>query len=463
LPAAGDLHYLPWVNARRRSVNANLNGPERGLIDEALFEGGRLLPDPMDDVPEEALLEAATGAPPEPVVVRQVQVVFPPQLAPTFAEEGDAPAGPAPRPLRLECIAGLTLAPGDRVTLTPADLCISGADSPFLIDILLLSAPRHGTLLRDGFALAAGDAFTQEDIDHGRISYRHDGACGEDGFTFATPEGEVPPTEFRLTAVSTRRAPELTRPGRLPGVQESCKVADILGDAVRCHEPDAEAGLAVVGVKGRGEWAYSTDGEEWRPLGDVHPGNALLLEPTSAVRFLPLPGWCGRAALTYRAWDRSGHEAGRPLDLSAPEAVGGASAFSAEVAVATATIRAANRGAGVEPWRGQPAVGDLVGAGLAVVRLEGQGIWQYSLDDGRAWLDFGEAYHGRAVLLGADARVRFLPRPGGTGKVVLAGRLWEGRDGSAGEIVNLSGHRASGDGTPFSEFVQTRTWRLGGD
>lgn len=447
-------------------MNANLDGPERGLLDEALFEGDRLLPDPLADVPEEALLEAAAA--PEPAATRPLLLVLTPDLTPDPAPAAGEPPEegfpePAPRPPRLDCVAGLTISPGDRVVLTPAHLSITGAGSPFLVDILLLAAPRNGALLRDGFALSAGDAFTQEDIDQGRIAYRHDGGCGEDSFTFATPEGEVPPSEFRLNVLSTRQAPQLTGAGRLARIHEGCEVAEILGGTVLCHEPDAAPGLAVVGAVGRGEWAYSSGGEGWRPLRDVHPGSALLLGPSDAVRFLPLPGWSGRATLTYHAWDGSEHEAGARIDLSAPEARGGATAFSAEAAVATATVRRASRGAGVEPWRGPSTVGDLFGDGLAVVRLEGPGTWQFSLDGVRGWFDFVEAYHGRALLLAAGDRVRFVPRPGGTGKVLLAGRLWDGQAGAAGEVVNLSRHGSTGEGTPFGEFVQTQVWRLGGD
>jgi hypothetical protein len=348
------------------------------------------------------------------------------------------------------------------VALAAEHLALTGADSPFLIDILLLSPPRQGTLLRDGFALAEGDVFTQEDIDRGRICYRHDGAAGEDGFTFATPEGEVPPTEFRFLIVATRHAPRLTGPGRLGRIHEGRTVADLLGGTALSSEADVAPGVAVVAARGRGEWAYSLDGgATWLLLGEIHPRAALLLEPTHQIRFIPCPGWSGRAALTYRAWDRSAHASGRRLDLSPLDAVGGATAFSLAVTTATATIRPACETL-TEPWRGQPTATDLLGSGLAVVRLEGPGVWQYSLDDGRTWLDAGEVYHGRALLLEAEDRLRFLPRPGACGKVAVAGRPWDGGGGAGGEFVNLSRHGSSGDGTPFSAFVQTRAWRLGG-
>jgi hypothetical protein len=98
-----------------------------------------------------------------------------------------------------------------------------------------------------------------------------------------------------------------------------------------------------------------------------------------------------------------------------------------------------------------------------VVRLEGAGTWQLSLDDGRTWHDFGPAYHGRARLLRGGDRVRFVPGPGGSGKVVLAARPWDGTGGAAGGTANLAGRGATGQGTPFGGFVLTRTWRLGSE
>jgi hypothetical protein len=96
-----------------------------------------------------------------------------------------------------------------------------------------------------------------------------------------------------------------------------------------------------------------------------------------------------------------------------------------------------------------------------VVRLAGEGRWQFSLDDGRTWRDFGAVYHGRAWLLRGSDRVRFKPRRGAAGNVVLSGRLWDGHGGSAGQTVSLGSCRSYGDGTPFGAFVQTCAWQIG--
>jgi hypothetical protein len=244
---------------------------------------------------------------------------------------------------RLEVNTGLTLACGDTALITKTHLRLNGGE-PKLLDIMLLSPPLHGALVRDGFALTGGDIFTQEDIDKDRLLYRHDGGAEEhDRFTFASPEGEVPPTVFSMT---------------------------------------------------------------------IAPGGKKSLSTST-----------GYTAATNE---------------------------SASYEISTAT-----------PWTGSSTMKELVGDGMAVVRLTGEGRWQYSLDDGHTWCDFGPVYHGRARLLRAEDRVRFRPSRGAAGLVVIAGRPWDGQSGTAGDIVSLASRSSHGEGTPFGEYVKTRKWDLG--
>src|SRR5262249_11861484 len=154
-----------------------------------------------------ALVETPAAAEPVPVPVLEESVSEEPPVA---AEV------PPPVPLVLEACTGLTLAPGETAVLTPELLRITGGASPFLSDIVLLSPPEQGVLLRDGFVLMSGDVFTQEDIDHGRMHYRHDGnlTAAADRFTFGTPSGEIPPHEFPVELLPVRRAPELAGCGQ---------------------------------------------------------------------------------------------------------------------------------------------------------------------------------------------------------------------------------------------------------
>ncbi len=280
---------------------------------------------------------------------------------------------------------------------------------------MVLSVPLHGALVRDGFALTGGDVFTQEDVNQNRLHYRHDGGPQErDSFTFATPEGEVPATVFTFTIEPGRRAPELLGNGQLAKVLDVCRVVEILDGMTRCCEPRMRPGLAIVGVAGRGQWLYSLDkGASWQELGEVHSGQARLLGDGDMLRFVPRSGWSGSVKLTYHAWDQTSGQPGAVVDLSPRLATGDATAFSKTTATATTTIAPIpfDPGKAIEPWAGTPTVGELLGDGVAVVRVAGPGTWQFSLDDGKTWRDFGAVYHGRARLLRPIDRVRFPPAP----------------------------------------------------
>ncbi|MFO0844640.1 MAG: cadherin-like domain-containing protein [Gemmataceae bacterium] len=419
-------------------------------------------PEPDDADPTTVLQAAGADEPTEEVY--EVVAPAPPaaEAAPPAVEVPPPPPATERRPLLLTINAGLTLRAGESGVLTSGLLRVVG-DDPFLLDILVLSAPEQGALLRDGFALTGGDVFTQEDLDHGRISYRHEGDVGEDGFVFATPQEEVPATIFAIRVEPARLAPELLGPGRLSSPVEGMRVADLLRGTARSHEPDLEPGLALTGATGRGQWEYSLDGgASWQPVGEVESTHPFLLGPSDRFRFVPRPGWSGRVQLTYRAWDRSAGEAGARVDLAGPEACGGATAFSEAAVTLSATLGPpAARRPVTEPWREPLSAEGLVGAAAAVVRVEGDGVWQFSLDGGRSWQDFGDVFHGRARLLRDQDRVRFLPRRGAWGKVAISARPWDGAAFAAGEVVNLAGHRAVGDGTAFGEVALTRAWRLG--
>ncbi|MGL4554192.1 MAG: cadherin-like domain-containing protein [Gemmataceae bacterium] len=340
---------------------------------------------------------------------------------------------------------------GETVPITPDTLALTGPPA-VLIDVMVLSAPTKGALLRDGFALTGGDAFTQEDIDQGRISYRHDGEQpGDDRFSFATPAGEVPATDVRVVIPDPpRKAPVLTAAGSIGRALTGQRVGDLAG-----------LGIALVGAAGRGRWERQS-GDGWAELPEVQHGGALLLGPDEAVRFVPRAGWSGPVKLTYRLWDGTAHAAGEVVNLSARASVGGATPFSAEVATASVTVEAEAKPARPEPpapWLTPTKARDLTGEGLAVVRLEGPGAWQYSLDDGRTWRDFGAAYHGRARLLGPADRVRFVPRPGARGKVVLGVRAWDGV-GQPGATVSLATASSVGERSPFGDAVVTFSWRV---
>jgi hypothetical protein len=100
---------------------------------------------------------------------------------------------------------------------------------------------------------------------------------------------------------------------------------------------------------------------------------------------------------------------------------------------------------------------DGVGAlyGIAVTAADPwDGVWQYSLDNGTSWTDFGAVSGSAATLLAADAstRVRFVPDPEYSGVRSIGYRAWDqtsGMNGDTGVDVSLNGGT-----TAFSTVVQ---------
>ncbi len=379
------------------------------------------------------------------------------------APQPSIPEAPAPerRDLRVEVNAGLVVVAGEEVSVGPNILRVIGDESSSLIDLILLSPPMNGSLMRDGIAMTGGDVFTQEDVDEGRISHRHDGEAGEgeDSFSVATPQGEVLPTKIDIRIVPPHHAPRLRGVGTLDRAAKGMRASDIL--AGRVDAPEG-CGLAVVGIAGNGSWTCSLDeGRTWLPVDGIRPARALLLGPADRLRFTARDGVATVALLTYRAWDASSDRPGERADLEAPDAVGGASAFSQEVASATQRVRPAISLAErplADPWRVPLGGTELIGGALAVVRLVGPGTWQFSVG-GAAWRECRAVYHGRALLLGAEDRLRFVPREGATGPVSLTLRSWDG-DGTRGGHASLSTRASVGGDTGFGEAFQTAHWYL---
>jgi hypothetical protein len=333
--------------------------------------------------------------------------------------------------------------------------------NPELVGLVLCSPPSRGALLLDGFALGAGEAFTLADLCQGRLIYRQEGDTpGQDSFTLATPGGEVQAVEVPVTIQAPpHRAPVATAPGSLAQIQEGTTISELLG-------PTAPPGMgvALMALSGKGKWEVQPQGwADWIAAEEILPSRALLLDTSARVRFTPRKGWSGKARAVYRLWDGSSGRCLDRADLSASDAVGGATSFSAEALAAEASVISPleeQLPLPPSPWLAQPRAIDLSGEGLAVVRLQGEGEWQFSLDGGRTWRALGPVYHGKARLLGPDSRVRFLPRPGGTGRVALIGRSWDGTGTAPGGTACLASRSSVGGETPFGEALQTWAWHL---
>jgi hypothetical protein len=101
-------------------------------------------------------------------------------------------------------------------------------------------------------------------------------------------------------------------------------------------DPD---GIAVVGVDdSHGTWQYSTDaGGSWTDFGAVSDANAVLLDETARIRFVPDADWNGNPGdLTFRAWDQT---AGASGDSGVPiTATGGTTPYSDATESATLEV-----------------------------------------------------------------------------------------------------------------------------
>lgn len=77
--------------------------------------------------------------------------------------------------------------------------------------------------------------------------------------------------------------------------------------------------------------------------------------------------------------------------------------------------------------------------GIAVTGLTGtsSGTWQFSLDGGRSWTNFGTTSSAAARLLRPSDLVRFVPHAGFTGRVSLQFRAWDQTRGTTGGTVSL--------------------------
>ncbi|QYZ68898.1 hypothetical protein JO391_14190 [Neotabrizicola shimadae] len=126
------------------------------------------------------------------------------------------------------------------------------------------------------------------------------------------------------------------------------------------------------------------------------------------------------------------------------------------VAPAFATISedaVTNTGRTVAPFLGGAAT-DIDGdpLGIAVTgQDDGNGTWQFSLDNGATWSEFGSVSDAGALLLRATDRVRFLPDALNGTTAEFTYRAWDGSAGSAGEFLAVT----EGADSPLSAASDT--------
>lgn len=125
-------------------------------------------------------------------------------------------------------------------------------------------------------------------------------------------------------------------------------VASILGSRVTDPDIFAVKGLAVIGFGGTaGQWQYRLNTgpgtfTAWTNFGAVSQSSAFLLRDVDMVRFLPAANANGIGTMLFRAWDQTNGLPGTSIDISAGNATGGQSAFSAVIGTAEVSVIAVN-------------------------------------------------------------------------------------------------------------------------
>ena len=198
----------------------------------------------------------------------------------------------------------------------------------------ITSLPVGGNLKIDTTTASVGSTFTQDQLINGKISYQHTGAiAGNDSFSFFVTDGtfESQTYDFDITITGQNFAPALddstvfllqnqsefdTNP---PGTSVSNILASVSGDPITDQNLGALEGITVIAAdETNGIWEFKADPSDanWTPVtspvsGVVFDGNALPLELTSLLRFVPNSGFTGEAHIDFRAHDwTSGWTAG---------------------------------------------------------------------------------------------------------------------------------------------------------
>jgi hypothetical protein len=103
--------------------------------------------------------------------------------------------------------------------------------------------------------------------------------------------------------------------------------------------------------------------------------------------------------------------------------------------------------------------GVLEGIAVTGLTTTATGKWQYSINGGTTFLDFGTpaaVTPATARLLRATDRIRFVPF-GTAGTPTLTYRAWDQTTGAAGQTIDLTVAGALGQQSAFSAVLDTAT------
>jgi hypothetical protein len=289
----------------------------------------------------------------------------------------------------------------------------------------------------------------------------------------------LPTKTVDIVEVNTR--PSMTTSNGVPNVDEDitnvANTGTLVSAIISGHFTDNDGplqGIAVTAASNAfGDWQYALDGTTWVTFSGLSASNARLLaaDATTRIRFVPDPNYSGPAgAMQFRAWDGFTGTAGGVGDVNSTTAFGAAIVSigpTVNPVNDAPTLTGANNLMGIAENVSDGAnTGTLVSAlisgrvsdqesnpiGIAVTAVDNtRGTWQYTVDGGTNWIDFGSPSATAAVLLTANAqtKVRFVPIPEYNGTVTngLTFRAWDQTSGAAGGTADVT---TNGTPTAFS-------------
>ncbi len=252
------------------------------------------------------------------------------------------------------------------------------------------------------------------------------------------------------------------------------------GDRITDVDTGAVEGIAITATtNGNGAWEYSIDnGSNWLSVGSIANNNALLLRSTDLVRFVPNGQNATTGDISFRAWDQTSGSAGNKVDASIN---GTTNAFSTATEVASISVTAVNDAPVLdntgnmtlttitedETINGGNTVASIISSaggdritdvdsgaieGIAIIATtNGNGSWEYSIDNGSNWLSVGSVANNNALLLRSSDLVRFVPNGQNATSGDITFRAWDQTSGAAGNKVDAS---TNGNTTAFSTSTE---------
>ncbi|MCA9093791.1 MAG: hypothetical protein KDA68_09915 [Planctomycetaceae bacterium] len=308
-----------------------------------------------------------------------------------------------------------------------------------------------------------------------------------------------------ITVTNVNRAPILNPGGNLllnsltDIGNQGTSIADLISRMAPdggISDPDVNdpKGIAITATtqSSNDKWQYSTDsGATWFDVGATGATSALLLAGDGAtrVRYVANGTFTGFVRFDYIAWDQSAGTNGTKTDVTNR---GGSTPFSvatdsALLVVNTAPVLdtdgtpilstiltnspdASNTGdliqdiiASMAPNGGITDVDPKAEQGIAITSANQlNGRWQFSLDNGSSWTDYGTGNINRWLLLASDdsTRLRFVPKPDFKGTARLNFIAWDQTSGTNGTFVDAG---ARGGSTAFSIATETTEIGVGTD